>query len=434
MAAFCGIALVGIIADYVRPKKKRAVRQLRNTLRNRVDPALNDRNAHFNNVAYNAGTRGTLHGSKTDLDDTSHGKCGEPPNKHIKLPEFDGLGYGENVIVAPPDNHTEFTHSFAMNVTTALDLSSIYDTVPGSPGGDRHEFDFTAPTVRAIDTPLDNSDNIFCGELPSAATPAKKSEHAKLQKNGHLCPKVSTPQPRVPKHARSREKTIRGNHTDTKDKWSGEVDPVPPPVNPIKSDTTKDLQPRVPKHARSREKTIRGNHTDTKDKWSGEVDPVPPPVNPIKSDTTKDLQPRVPKHARSREKTIRGNHTDTKDKWSGEVDPVPPPVNPIKSDTTKDLQPRVPKHARSREKTIRGNHTDTKDKWSGEVDPVPPPVNPIKYKNYEDLQRARNVSGSTCGYVADKHSHPCAHQTSQASTGDEEQYYDIVGGLSHLVS
>ena len=317
VAAFCGTALLGIIAFYVRRKKTTwTVRQLRNTSRKRVDPALKDRNAHFNNVAYNAGTCGTLHGSKTDLDDTSHGKCGEPPNKHIKLPEFDGLGYGKDVIVPPPYNHTEFTHPFAMNVTTALDLSSIYDPVPESPGGDRHELNFTAPTVSAIDTPLDNSDNIICGELPSAATPAKKSEHAKLQKNGHLCPKVSTPQPRVPKHARSGEKTIRGNHTDTKDKWSGEVDPVPPPVNPIKSDTTKDLQDVL----------------------------------------------------------------------------------------------------------NRSGSTDT------------PPANPIKYKNYEDLQRARNVSGSTCGYVADKHSHPCAHQTSQVSTGDEEQYYDIVGGLSHLVS
>ena len=426
VAALCGIALVGIVAYYVRPKKTTwAVRQLRNTLRKRVDPALDDRHAHFHKLAYNAGRRGTLHGSKADLLDTSH--------ENGRETELDGLGYGKDVIVPPPYNHAEFKHALAMNVTTALDFSKIYNAVPGSTGGDAHEFDDTAP-VSAIGTPLQNNDNFLCGELPPIPTPAKKYEYSKLQKNGHLCPKVSTPQPRVPKHVRSREKTIRGNHTDTKDKWSGEVDPVPPPVNPIKSDTTKDLQPRVPKHARSREKTIRGNHTDTKDKWSGEVDPVPPPVNPIKSDTTKDLQPRVPKHARSREKTIRGNHTDTKDQWSGEVDPVPPPVNPIKSDTTKDLQPRVPKHARSREKTIRGNHTDTKDKWSGEVDPVPPPANPMKYKNYEDLQRARNVSGSTCVYVADKHSHPCAHQTSQASTGGEEQYYDIVGGLSHLVS
>ena len=309
VAAFCGIVLLGIIAYYVRPKKTTwTVRQLRNTLRKRVDPALNDRNAHFNNVAYNAETRGTLHGSKSDLDDTSHGKGGEP--------EFDGLGYGENVIVAPPDNHTEFTHSFAMNVTTALDLSSIYDTVPESPGGDRHEFDDTASTVRAIDTPLDNSDNILCGELPPAATPAKKSEHAKLQKNGHLCPIVSTPQPRAPKHARSRNKTTRGNHTDTNDKWSGEVDPSPPPVNSIESDTTKDLQ----------------------------------------------------------------------------------------------------------------------DVLTGSGSTNTPPGNPIEYKIYEDLQGAHNVSGSTCGYVTDKDSHPSVHQTSQALTGDKEQYHDIVEGLPCLVS
>ena len=283
VAAFCGIALVGFIAYYVRHKKTTwAVRQSRNTLRKRVDPALNDSNAHFNNVAYNAGTRGTLRGRRTDLDDTSHGKGGEP--------EFDGLGFGENVIVAPPNNHTEFTHSFAMNVTTALDFSSIYETVPGSPGGDRHEFDFTAPTVSAVDTQLDNRGHILCEELPPAATPAKKSEHGKLQKHGHLCPVVSTPQPRAPKHARSRNKTIRGNHTDTNDKWSGEVDPSPPPVNPIESDTTKDLQD------------------------------------------------------------------------------------------------------------------------------------------------AHSVSGSTRGKVVDNDSHLCAHQTSQASTGDEEQYFDIVEGLSYLVS
>ena len=280
VAAFCGIVLVGLIAYYVRPKKTTwAVRQSRNTLRNRVDPALNDRNARFSNVAYNAGTRGTLHGSKTDLNNTSHGK-----------PEFDGLGHGENVIVAPSDNHTKFTHSFAMNVTTALDFSNNDDTVPGSPGGDRHEFDFTAPTVSAVDTQLDNRGHILCGELPPAATPAKKSEHAKLQKNGHVCPVVSTPQPRAPKHARSRDKTIRGNHTDTNDKWSGEVDRSPSPVNPIESDTT------------------------------------------------------------------------------------------------------------------------------------------------EDLQDAHNASGSTCGKVADNDSHLCAHQTSQASTGDEKQYYDIVEGLSYPVS
>ena len=317
VAAFCGIALVGIIAYYVRAKTTTwAVPQLRSTLRKRVDPALNDRKAHFNNVAYNAGTRGTFHGGKTDLDDTSHGKCGEPPNKHIKLPEFDGLGYGQNVIVAPPDNHTEFTHSFAMSVTTALDFPSIYDTVPGSLGGDRHEFDDTASTVSAICTSLDNSDNILCGDLPPSTTPAKKSEHAKLRNNGHLCPIVSTPQPRAPKYARSRNKTIRGNHTDTNVKWSGEVDPSPLPVNSIESETYEDLQ----------------------------------------------------------------------------------------------------------------------DVLNGSGSTTIPPANPIEYKIYEDLQEAHNVSGSTCAYVADKDSHPSVQQTSQASTGDEEQYYDIVEGLQYLVS
>ena len=215
VAAFCGIVLglalsVGIIAYYVRPKETTwTVRHLCNTLRKRVDLALNDRNAHFNNVAYNAGTCVTLHGSKTDSDDSSHGKCGEPPSKHIKLPEFDGLGFGENGIVAPPANHTEFTHVFATSVTTGLDFSNNDDTVPGSPGGDRHEFDFTAPTVSAIDTQLDNSGHILCGELSPATTSAKISEHDKLQKNGRLCPIVSTPQPRAPKYDISRNKTIR---------------------------------------------------------------------------------------------------------------------------------------------------------------------------------------------------------------------------------
>ena len=154
VAGFCGIALVGIIAHYVRHKKTTwTVRQLRNTRIQRLDPALDDRNAHFKSVAYHAGTCGTLHGINTDLDDTRHGKCGEP--------EFDGFGFGENIIVAHPDNHNEFTHTFAMNVTTALDFSNNENTVPGSSGGDRHEFDDTASAVGAIDIPLDNSDKLF---------------------------------------------------------------------------------------------------------------------------------------------------------------------------------------------------------------------------------------------------------------------------------
>ena len=100
----------------MRPKKTTwAVRQLRNTLRKRVDPALDDKHAHFHNLAYNAGRRGTLHGSKDDLLGAGRENGGEP--------ELDGLGYGKDVIVPPPYNHAEFTHSLAMNVTTARDFS-----------------------------------------------------------------------------------------------------------------------------------------------------------------------------------------------------------------------------------------------------------------------------------------------------------------------
>ena len=275
VAAFSGIALVGIIAYYVRPRKTQwEVPQLSNTLRKRVNPAMNGMKAHFNNVSYNAGTRSTPRGSKADLDDIGYGKCGEPPNKHIKLHDIfgtaklDGFGYGESILVAPPDDHSEFRHAFAASVTTALDFSNNDDMVPGSPGGDRHVFDYTASTVSATDTRLNNSEFISFGELPPATTPIRKSEHATPRKTGPLPPIVGTPELSAPKNARSRNNTISGNHANLSGKWSHGSDSSTSPVSPTESKTYEGIQDVL--------------------NVSGSVNTSP--VNPIESKTYENLQ------------------------------------------------------------------------------------------------------------------------------------------------